>query len=320
MPAMPRFDEIAHREDVAGVYGVHPTFPHGGLYRLCLTVLPPDVQPIGDPRPTVPFGFEFPLEVFDASSSPSRPSARVRPYALDLLATPRHPVAGEPVDLELVVRQAGSLERREVLDFDVIHERLMHVFIVRSDLTRFAHEHPEPPVGGVFRLRHRFPAPGLYRIFAEAAPKDAGAQILSATLEVGGAAGPPADPLLSAAVLQADAAGIRVTIESPAGGIPAGRTVTVAAVLTDERGRAVERLEPWLGAIGHLLLVHQDGETFAHAHPDERERSAGVGGRIPFLVRLPKPGLYRGWLQFQTAGSVKTAEIALAAVSSAAAR
>jgi hypothetical protein len=42
-----------------------------------------------------------------------------------------------------------------------------------------------------------------------------------------------------------------------------------------------------------------DGETFAHAHPDERMQNVGRDGTLPFLVRLPKPGLYRAWLQFQ---------------------
>src|SRR5262245_47053839 len=192
MPSMPRFDEIAHREDVVGVFGVHPTFPHGGDYRLCLTILPPEVQPIGDPRPTDSFTFEFPLTVWDASSSPRRESAKVRPYALDVIAAPRHPAAGEPVELELRVRMATSLERREGTDFEILHERLMHVFIVSDDLQDFAHEHPELAGPGLFRLTHRFARPGRYRIFADVAPKDAGSQVLAATLAVGApAAGTP---------------------------------------------------------------------------------------------------------------------------------
>src|SRR5262249_34681019 len=75
MPPLPRFDEIAPRGAVAGVFGAPPPSPHGGDSRLCLTILPPEVQPIGDPRPTDSFTFEFPLTVWDASSSPRRESA-----------------------------------------------------------------------------------------------------------------------------------------------------------------------------------------------------------------------------------------------------
>ena len=96
--------------------------------------------------------------------------------------------------------------------------------------------------------------------------------------------------------------------------MPVGRTLTVVAMLTDADGGPVRDLEPWLGAMAHLILVHQDAETFAHAHPDDREPGVGREGRIPFLVRLPKPGRYKGWLQFQRTGRVETIELAVEAV------
>ena len=312
MPAMARFDEIAHREGIPGVYGVHPSFPHGGDYRLCLTILPPEVQPIGDPRPTEAFTFEFPLTVWDASSSPTRESAKVKPYVLDLIASPRHPTAGESVELELRVRLANSFELREVTEFDVQHEKLMHLFVVSEDLANFAHEHPQPGDSGVFRLTHRFPRPGRYRLFADVAPKDAGGQVLSADLSVGAsAAGAPENP--GAGPPAAAAPRTRVALTLPEGGLSAGRTVVVTARLTDPKGRPINDLEPWLGALGHLLLISRDAQTFAHAHPDDREPSVGKNGRIPFLVRLPKAGPYKGWLQFQRRGRIETLEIALEA-------
>ena len=315
MPSMPRFDEIAHREGVPGRYGVHPTFPHGGDYRLCITLLPPAEQIPMTPKPDGPFTVEFPLAVADASSG-RRPFSEVHPYRLEVLASPSPLVAGAEADLELRVRMENSPDLREVTDFDLVHERLMHLFLVRRDLGYFAHEHPEIVAPGVFRLRYRFLAPGEWRLFADVAPRDAGDQVLQAAVTVRPGEGdpPPPSPMPDVPVLSATAAGgIRADIEVPEGGIPAGRTVTVVAKLSDARGRPIEDVEPWLGALGHLLLIHRDAETFAHAHPDEREPGVGRGGRIPFLVRLPKPGLYRGWLQFQRAGRVVTEEIALEA-------
>ncbi len=313
MPSMARFDEIAHLEDVPGVYGVHPTFAHGGDYRLCLTILPT----VGGFPLAEADTFEFPLTVRDATGSPTRESARVRPFVLDVTASPRHPVAGEPVELELTVRMASSFELREVTDFDVQHEKLMHLFIVSEDLADFAHEHPEPVGRGLFRLTHRFARPGRYRIFADVAPKDAGSQVLSATLAVGGVRDPAAGSAKAAPVRPGPAT--RVALELPQGGIPAGRTVIVTAVLEDSKGSPVRDLEPWLGTVGHLMLVHEDTETFAHAHPDERERGVGRDGRIPFLVRLSRPGHYKGWLQFQRRGKVETVEVSVEAISPGAA-
>jgi hypothetical protein len=292
MPSMARFDEIAHREGIPGVFGVHPVFPHGGDYRLCLTI--------------ESFTFEFPLDVQDAASSPTPASRRVRPFALELVTTPRRPVAGEPVEMDLSVRVASSYERREVTDFEMQHERLIHLFIVREDLAVFAHEHPEPAGPGVFRLRYRFPRPGRYRVFADVAPRDAGAQVLSATVEVGGADAPDTP--------RAGSASARASFAWPPGGMPAGRTLTVEATLTDARGRPLEDLEPWLGAMAHLILVNEDARTFAHAHPDDREPHVGRAGRVPFLVRLPRPGRYRGWLQFQRGGQVETVELEVEAL------
>ena len=306
MPAMPKFDEIAHSEGIPGVFGAHPVFPHGGDYRLCLTILSSQLPSAGDPRPATPVTFEFPLQVQDAASSPRSPSQRVRPYALDVTTKPWRPVAGEPVELTLAVRMTSSFEGREVTDFDLQHERLMHLFIVRDDLTMFAHEHPELTGPGTFRLRWRFPQPGRYRIFADVAPRDAGSQVLSATVQVDGEPVPaPKDPVRSAT---------RASFAWPEEGMPVGRTLTVTAMLTDADGGPVRDLEPWLGAMAHLILVHQDAETFAHAHPDDREPGVGREGRIPFLVRLPKPGRYKGWLQFQRTGRVETIELAVEAV------
>jgi hypothetical protein len=47
--------------------------------------------------------------------------------------------------------------------------------------------------------------------------------------------------------------------------------------------------------------MHEDAATFVHSHPAD-DRS------MDFLARFPKPGMYRGWLQFQRAGRIETAE------------
>ena len=56
MPGMPKFTETAHAEGVPGDYGIHPTFAHGGAYRLKLAIHPPAADA---------FTVEFPLEVLD---------------------------------------------------------------------------------------------------------------------------------------------------------------------------------------------------------------------------------------------------------------
>ncbi len=322
MPSMPRFDEIAHREAVPGDYGVHPTFPHGGDYRLSLTLLPGGEQPpTMTPRNDGPFTFEFPLEVGDAA--PPNPRARVSPapFTLTLSSIPADPVAGQQTEIELRVRRRNALISQPdgrlavgdapVEEFDLAHEKLMHLFLVRQDLGTFAHEHPTPSGPGVFRIRHVFPGAGTYRVFADVAPRNAGAQILAGEITV---AGPPSEPFSVSVAFAADPGTKRavggITIEwSVPRPVPLKKTFVVAARLRKSDGGPLS-LDSWLGSLGHLMMIHVDGQTFVHCHPDERKPivAEGTTVTVPFLARFPKPGLYRGWGQFQHGGRLLTAD------------
>ena len=55
------------------------------------------------------------------------------------------------------------------------------------------------------------------------------------------------------------------------------------------------------------MIVHEDAVTFVHSHPD-RDLEPQTG-ELRFLGRLPKPGLYRAWLQFRRGGRVQTARV-----------
>ena len=63
-------------------------------------------------------------------------------------------------------------------------------------------------------------------------------------------------------------------------------------------------LETYLGALGHLVIVSENGQEYVHAHPDDGSDAAG--GRVAFDAHFTKPGLYKGWGQFQRAGEVLT--------------
>src|SRR5438067_7930538 len=81
MPRMPQFTEVAHAEPAPGDYGIHPTFAHGGDYRLRITI---------EPNLTA----EFPLTVNDANAKRKPVPPR---YTLEL--SPIKPRANEPADL-----------------------------------------------------------------------------------------------------------------------------------------------------------------------------------------------------------------------------
>ncbi|MCU1238053.1 MAG: putative lipoprotein [Candidatus Solibacter sp.] len=272
MPGMPAFTETAHAEGAPGDYGIHPTFAHGGEFRLRIAIEPGNAV-------------EFPLTVLDGAARRKRVPPR---YTLELTSDPKKPKAGEVVELRLVVRDRED-GRAAVTAFDVMHEKLLHLIVVRRDLAHFAHEHPVLGPDGVFRLRYTFASGGEYRVFADVAPRAAGAQILSAPLSVAGKA-------------EADAEMPSGLVELVSGGqVPVGKTSPVTIRIKD-----AANLEAYLGAAGHLILIHEDAVTFVHSHPD-------VGGAdratLVFQARFPKAGVYHAWVQFQRAGTVQTAAL-----------
>jgi hypothetical protein len=73
--------------------------------------------------------------------------------------------------------------------------------------------------------------------------------------------------------------------------------------LQDEDGKPVTDLEPYLGAMGHLVVLNADAAQYVHAHPLTKTDS---GNEVEFEVHFPAPGIYKFWGQFQRAGKVFT--------------
>ena len=73
--------------------------------------------------------------------------------------------------------------------------------------------------------------------------------------------------------------------------------------LSDEHGQPVNDLEPYLGAMGHLVILSADGKQFVHAHPDA---AAEKSNKVKFGAHFPNAGIYKGWGEFQRAGTVHT--------------
>jgi YHS domain-containing protein len=114
-------------------------------------------------------------------------------YALSLSGG-AHLRAGQTAALVLAVRSGnnkgaaanGTLETK----FQTVHEKLMHLIVVSSDLSYFSHEHPKLGADGRFRLRRTFPGAGQYWLFADFTPQDGMNQLLRVGVKVSGAAAP----------------------------------------------------------------------------------------------------------------------------------
>jgi hypothetical protein len=193
---------------------------------------------------------------------------------------PNRPKAANPYKLRLNGKQL-RIDGPEglVTEFETVHEKLMHLIVVSPDLKYFAHTHPEYKGKGMFEITEALP-PGEVRLFADFAPRGKGGQVAMLPRKASGQAPPAPDNFRGEAKLT--------------GALKAGRTVQL------EFGSAipVQELEPYLGAMAHLIMIHEDAETFVHSHPLEDPAKLG------FSARAPKPGRYKGWVELRHKGQV----------------
>jgi hypothetical protein len=178
-----------------------------------------------------------------------------------------------------------------VRDFDVTHEKRMHLIVARRDLTGFQHLHPEMTADGTWSTKVVLPQAGSYRLFADFS-HDGEAVTLASDLRVDGEADlrdlPPAEPTA------VSDGGYDVRLDSS--GARAGGESELRFTITRD-GEPVET-EPYLGAGGHLVALREGDMAFLHVHPNE--------DGVSFAATFPTEGRYRLFLQFQHEGRVQT--------------
>ena len=88
---------------------------------------------------------------------------------------------------------------------------------------------------------------------------------------------------------------VNVTM-TPSGRLVAGKELTLAFKLTDASGAPIKDLQPYLGAMGHLVVINQAADLYLHVHPAQ--------DRTEFTATFPNPGLYKLWAEFQRGGQI----------------
>ena len=178
---------------------------------------------------------------------------------------------------------------RPVQRYEQLHERELHLIMVRRDLTGFQHVHPTRGADGTWAIDLDLEEGGTWRAFADFAPTGGPAQLtLGVDLQVPGpfvpgtgpAAAAPPDPALTVAF---DRKGDDVEITVRRDGV------------------AIEP-EPYLGARGHLVALRAGDLAYLHVHPLE-----GGAPAVRFGAELPTAGSYALFFDYQVGGVVHTA-------------
>jgi hypothetical protein len=178
-----------------------------------------------------------------------------------------------------------------VRDFDVEHEKRMHLILARRDLTGFRHLHPEQADDGTWGTRARIDDAGSYRLFADFS-HDGEAYTLASDLRVDGDA--DLRPLPEPAPAAVSDGGYDVRLD--AGAARPGEEAELRFTITNN-GTPVET-EPYLGAGGHLVALRDGDLAFLHVHPADDS--------VRFAATFPTEGRYRLFLQFKHEGRVQT--------------
>ena len=185
-----------------------------------------------------------------------------------------------------------------VREFDVEHERRMHLIVIRRDFDGFQHLHPRQLENGGWEVDLKLTEGGVYRAFADFAT-DGESLTLATDLFVAGTFEPSRIPAPAPTANAGD--GYEVSIESAEAEV--GQATAVRFVVSKD-GRELESVEPYLGADGHLVALREHDQAFLHTHP---EGEAGGPGPISFMIEYPSAGRYRLFLQFKHRGDVRTA-------------
>ncbi|MBI4879857.1 MAG: hypothetical protein HY812_09405 [Planctomycetes bacterium] len=226
-------------------------------------------------------------------------------YSVDVQPSGGAITAGKSATLKLALKDpTGAL----VTKLETVHERILHLLVVSRDLSWYAHEHPVVQPDGTFTLTVTFPQGGDYVLYHDFSPPGVGQQVVQAPLKVDGSAPAPVALEVDAAAPKA-IDGYMIALDT-GGEVKTGGETHMAYTITRD-GKPVTDLQPYLGAMGHLVIISQDLESFVHSHPHEEgaeHAGGGEGGpRVDFEAHFQRPGLYKGWAQFQHSGKVITA-------------
>jgi len=240
-----------------------------------------------------------------------------REYALDVATVPAVVQAGTPIRMFFTVRHPGTSDL--VRNFEVVHEKRYHLFVVSRDMEVFEHIHPEQQADGRWAIDVTLPKPGYYQFLSDFLPSGGSPQFIGRTLVTNGFTG---DLESQAAHLQPDTiltktvGSLTAFVQFEPSILVAGQYGHLSFTLTDAvTHQPVTDLQPYLGAFGHMLILSEDMRDYVHSHPfesPENDITKGFGGpNVTFEGYMPRAGRYRAWSQFLRKGEVVTVPFTL---------
>ena len=239
-------------------------------------------------------------------------------YSIDLKTNPTEVKAGEDTALTFEIK---SPEGETVKNFEIVHEKPMHLLIVSSDLDEFYHLHPEIQPDGLFKTNFKFPNGGNYQVYADFTMKSLPQAVQNFTVKVSGKERAKVE-LKPDRKFEKTVEGLRFVMK-PNGELLSGNELMIDYEIYDAENKPVTDLENYLGAKAHFVIISQDLQEFVHAHPmsgdnvksEKHSHGAEHGEKMANManistvsahVAFPKASIYKIWAQFQRGGKIIT--------------
>ena len=184
--------------------------------------------------------------------------------------------------------------------------QLLHFYLIRADLTGFAHLHPTMAADGSWTATLPAMPPGDWRAYTEFTvnhPSDVALPlVLSVALSVPGLATtqPSSAPSNTTAV-----DGYTITMS----GQPTVGHDTALTFAFSRDGQPVTDLQPYLDTYAHITAIEAGNLAFAHMHPQNPVNGDHGGPNLTVEAAFPASGDWRLFIEFQTAGTLHTAEM-----------
>jgi Heavy metal binding domain len=213
-------------------------------------------------------------------------------YPLEISHDPELLLPGKEATLTL--RAFNPSRRSTVTKFEIVHEKLIHLFVLSENLEYFAHIHPALQRDGAFLQKVCLPYGGMYRLVADFYPSGSVPQLATGTLFVAGQSSPAhLKPSLTPCKSENLTATLRLEPEQPIAGLETRLFFSLDPFVG---------LQPYLGAWAHMLAASEDLIDLLHLHPF----LANGKGSMQFNIIFPRTGLYRVWTQVQRENVVNT--------------
>ena len=224
-------------------------------------------------------------------------------YFMDFSTSPSSSAANQEVTLSMTPKIKGK--ENNLVPLQEEHTKKIHLIVVSDDLSYFDHIHPEYEADGSYKVKTKFPAGGNYTLFADYKPTGGNHTVSTLNVDVRG--NKASAKIYGADQLTATSSdGFSVSL-SPEGGKLETNTPLHLAGELKQNGKTVDpsTLEDYLGAKAHMVVVSLNDKEYLHVHP-------GVeNGKFDLHTTFEKPGVYRGWIQFQSKGKIHTTDFVM---------